>query len=90
MVAIALPAIRADLGAQVSGLEWTVNAYTLSFAVLLLTGSALGDRFGRRRMFTIGVAIFTAGSAAPRSRRRSARWWRPGRRRGWAARSRSR
>ena len=64
VVAIALPSIRADLGAQVSGLEWTVNAYTLSFAVLLLTGSALGDRFGRRRMFTIGVAIFTAGSAA--------------------------
>jgi MFS family permease len=48
----------------VSGLEWTVNAYTLSFAVLLLTGSALGDRFGRRRMFTTGVAVFTAGSAA--------------------------
>jgi EmrB/QacA subfamily drug resistance transporter len=64
VVAIALPAIRADLGAQVSGLEWTVNAYTLTFAVLLLTGSALGDRFGRRRIFTIGVAVFTAGSAA--------------------------
>ena len=64
VVAIALPSIRADFGAQVSGLEWTVNAYTLSFAVLLLTGSALGDRFGRRRMFTIGVAIFTAGSTA--------------------------
>jgi len=64
VVAIALPAIRADLGAQVSGLEWTVNAYTLSFAVLLLTGGALGDRFGRRRMFTVGVAVFTAGSAA--------------------------
>jgi len=48
VVAIALPAIRTDLGAQVSGLEWTVNAYTLSFAVLLLTGAALGDRFGRR------------------------------------------
>ena len=64
VVAIALPAIRADLGAEVSGLEWTVNAYTLTFAVLLLTGSALGDRFGRRRMFTIGVAVFTAGSAA--------------------------
>ena len=63
VVAIALPSIRADLGAQVSGLEWTVNAYTLSFAVLLLTGSALGDRFGRRRMFTVGVAVFTAGSA---------------------------
>jgi EmrB/QacA subfamily drug resistance transporter len=64
VVAIALPAIRADLGARVSDLEWTVNAYTLSFAVLLLTGSALGDRFGRRRMFTIGVGVFTAGSAA--------------------------
>ena len=64
VVATALPAIRADLGAQLAGLEWTVNAYTLSFAVLLLTGGALGDRFGRRRMFTIGVAVFTAGSAA--------------------------
>src|SRR5215470_6707940 len=64
VVATALPAIQAGLGAQVAGLEWTVNAYTLSFAVLLLTGSALGDRFGRRRMFTIGVAVFTAGSAA--------------------------
>jgi MFS family permease len=64
VVAIALPAIRTDLGAQVAGLEWTVNAYTLSFAALLLTGGALGDRFGRRRMFTIGVAVFTAGSAA--------------------------
>jgi len=64
VVAIALPAIRTSLGADVTGLEWTVNAYTLSFAVLLLTGSALGDRFGRRRMFTIGVAVFTAGSAA--------------------------
>jgi EmrB/QacA subfamily drug resistance transporter len=64
VVTIALPAIRTDLGAQAAGLEWTVNAYTLSFAVLLLTGGALGDRFGRRRMFTIGVAVFTAGSAA--------------------------
>src|SRR5258708_4809692 len=64
VVAVALPAIRTDLGAQMADLEWTVNAYTLSFAVLLLTGSALGDRFGRRRMFTIGVAVFTAGSAA--------------------------
>jgi MFS family permease len=63
VVAIALPAIRADFAARVSDLEWTVNAYTLSFAVLLLTGSALGDRFGRRRMFTAGVAVFTAGSA---------------------------
>jgi EmrB/QacA subfamily drug resistance transporter len=64
VVAIALPAIRADFAASVPDLEWTVNAYTLTFAVLLLTGSALGDRFGRRRMFTAGVAVFTAASAA--------------------------
>jgi len=64
VVTIALPSIRTDLSAHVADLEWTVNAYTLSFAVLLLTGGALGDRFGRRRMFTIGVAVFAAGSAA--------------------------
>src|SRR5512138_2427904 len=64
VVTTALPAIRTDLGAGLADLEWTVNAYTLSFAVLLLTGAALGDRFGRRRMFTIGVALFTAGSVA--------------------------
>ena len=51
VVTTALPVIRADLGASLEGLEWTVNAYTLTFAVLLLTGAALGDRFGRRRMF---------------------------------------
>ncbi len=64
VVTTALPVIRTDLGARVADLEWTVNAYTLSFAVLLLTAAALGDRFGRRRMFTVGVAVFTAGSAA--------------------------
>src|SRR5512146_1566884 len=64
VVTTALPVIRRDLHAGISGLEWTVNAYTLTFAVLLLTGAALGDRFGRRRVFTIGLAIFTAGSAA--------------------------
>jgi len=47
-----------------ASLEWTVNAYTLSFAVLLLSGAALGDRFGRRRMFVLGLGIFTLGSAA--------------------------
>ena len=56
--------IRHDLHAGISGLEWTVNAYTLTFAVLLLTGAALGDRFGRRRMFAIGLTIFTLASAA--------------------------
>ena len=64
VVTTALPVIKADLGASLSGLEWTVNAYTLTFAVLLLTGAALGDRFGRKRMFLAGLAIFTAGSAA--------------------------
>src|SRR4051812_24707256 len=64
VVTTAIPVIRDDLHAGLSGLEWTVNAYTLTFAVLLLTGAALGDRFGRRRMFAIGVAIFTAASAA--------------------------
>src|SRR5689334_24289635 len=64
VVTTAIPVIREDLHAGISGLEWTVNAYTLTFAVLLLTGAALGDRFGRRRLFAIGIAIFTAASAA--------------------------
>src|SRR6185503_4162374 len=64
VVTTALPSIRADLGATIQSLEWTVNAYTLSYAVLLLTGAALGDRFGRRRMFVIGLGIFTVASAA--------------------------
>ena len=63
VVTTALPVIRKDLGASIESLEWTVNAYTLTFAVLLLTGAALGDRFGRRRMFSIGLAIFTLASA---------------------------
>ena len=64
VVSTALPVIRTDLGATIEELEWTVNAYTLTFAVFLLTGAALGDRFGRKRMFTVGVAVFTAASAA--------------------------
>src|SRR5581483_548360 len=64
VVTMALPTIQRDLHASISGLEWTVNAYTLTFAVLLLMGAALGDRFGRKRLFLIGMAIFTAGSAA--------------------------
>ncbi|MET0773708.1 MAG: MFS transporter [Candidatus Limnocylindrales bacterium] len=63
VVTTALPVIKEDLGASVEQLEWIVNAYTLTFAVLLLTGAALGDRFGRRRMFVIGLAIFTGASA---------------------------
>jgi EmrB/QacA subfamily drug resistance transporter len=64
VVTTALPVIRGHLGGSIESLEWTVNGYTLTFAVLLLTGAALGDRFGRRRMFAIGMAIFTGGSAA--------------------------
>jgi len=63
VVTSALPVIRVDLHASLSQLEWTVNAYTLTFAVLLLTGAALGDRYGRRLMFSIGIGIFTVGSA---------------------------
>ncbi|MFI1969473.1 MFS transporter [Streptomyces cinnamoneus] len=64
VVTTALPAIREDLGGALGDLEWTVNAYTLTFAVLLMFGAALGDRFGRRRLFMIGVTIFTGASAA--------------------------
>jgi EmrB/QacA subfamily drug resistance transporter len=64
VVTTALPVIRVDLGASLPDLEWTVNIYNLAFACLLLTGAALGDRFGRRRMFAIGLAVFTAASAA--------------------------
>jgi EmrB/QacA subfamily drug resistance transporter len=64
VVTTALPVLRVDLHASLSDLEWTVNAYNLAFACLLLTGAALGDRFGRRRMFTVGLFVFTAASAA--------------------------
>ncbi|MFD5892134.1 DHA2 family efflux MFS transporter permease subunit [Streptomyces sp. NPDC060334] len=64
VVTTALPAIREDLGGKLEDLEWTVNAYTLTFAVLLMFGSALGDRFGRRRLFIVGLSIFTGASAA--------------------------
>jgi EmrB/QacA subfamily drug resistance transporter len=60
---VALPSIQRSLHASLSGLEWTVNAYTLSFAVLLVTGGRLGDIFGRRRVFLIGVVAFAAASA---------------------------
>src|SRR2546423_10752293 len=62
IVITALPSIRKAFGASVSDLEWTVNAYTLTFAVLMMTGAALGDGFGRKRFFIIGVSVFTAGS----------------------------
>src|ERR1700761_811297 len=64
VVNVALPSIHRDLGASIQALEWTVNAYTLAYTVLLLTGAALGDRFGRKRMFIAGIALFTVASAA--------------------------
>ncbi len=64
VVATALPVIRVQLHASLAALEWTVNAYTLSFAVLLLTGAALGERLGRRRILAVGIGLFTAASAA--------------------------
>ncbi len=64
VVSTALSTIRLHLAASIEQLEWTVNAYTLTFAVLLMTGSALGDRFGRRRLYVAGLALFSAASAA--------------------------
>jgi EmrB/QacA subfamily drug resistance transporter len=64
VVNVALPSIHRGLGASIQALEWTVNAYVLAYAVLLLTGAALGDRFGRKRMFIVGIALFTSASAA--------------------------
>ena len=64
VVTTALSTIRLHLGASVQQLEWVVNAYTLSLAVLLMTGAALGDRFGRRRLFALGLGLFSLASAA--------------------------
>ena len=64
VVTTALPSIRNHLHASLEGLQWTVNAYTLTFAVLLLTGATLGERYGRRRLFVAGLGLFTVGSAA--------------------------
>jgi EmrB/QacA subfamily drug resistance transporter len=63
VVSVALPTIHRELGASIQQLEWTVNAYVLAYAVLLLTGAALGDRFGRKRMFLLGLGLFTLASA---------------------------
>lgn len=63
VINVALPSIQSDLGASISALEWTINGYTLSFAVFLATGGRLGDILGRRRMFLAGVIIFAASSA---------------------------
>ncbi len=63
IVGVALPSIRADFGSTLEALQWTVNAYTIAYAVLLLTGAALGDRFGRKRVFMLGLGVFTFASA---------------------------
>src|SRR6478672_50261 len=64
VVSTSLSAIRLDLGASIEDLEWTVNAYNLSFAVLLIPAAALGDRYGRRTFYAIGLGLFSAASAA--------------------------
>jgi MFS family permease len=64
IITTAFATIRAEFGSPVETLQWTVNAFNLTFAVLLLTGAALGDRFGRRRMFAAGLALFVVASAA--------------------------
>src|ERR1700693_3360100 len=64
VVNVALPSIQRSLHASTASLEWTVNAYTLSFAVLLVTGGRLGDLFGRRRVFLAGVIVFALSSGA--------------------------
>jgi len=64
VVATALPTLRTHLHASLSDLEWTINAYNLVFACFMLTGAALGDRFGRKRLYVFGVSLFTAASAA--------------------------
>src|SRR5260370_21190557 len=64
VVVTALPAIQRDLGATMSLLEWTVNAFTLAVAAGIITAAALGDRLGRRRIFTLGLGLFTLASAA--------------------------
>src|ERR671937_2491322 len=64
VVVTALPAIQRDLHASLSTLEWTMNAFTLAFAAGITTAAALGDRFGRRRLFVIGLSLFSAASAA--------------------------
>src|SRR3982750_2690863 len=64
VVSTSLSTIRVDLGASLEDLEWTVNAYNLSFAVLLITAAALGDRYGRRSFYASGLGLFAMASAA--------------------------
>jgi MFS family permease len=73
VVNVALPRIQADLGMTAGGLEWVISAYALSLAALIPAGGVLGDRYGRKRVFLAGLAIFAAGrppARCPRTRRR--------------------
>ena len=93
IVNVALPSIRDDLGFSEASLAWVVNAYLLTFGGFLLLGGRLGDLFGHRRLFLVGIALFTAGVAGLRPRRprrpcwsapapcraSAARWCRPSR-----------
>src|SRR5437899_4193665 len=62
VVNVALPAIQSDLNVSVQGAQWVVNAYMLMLGALILVGGSAGDRFGRRRVFASGIAVFTAAS----------------------------
>ena len=77
VVNVALPTLGGDLNAGFAGLQWTVNGYTLTLAALILLGGSLGDRFGRRRVFVVGVAWFALASRCARSPRPSRCWLRP-------------
>ena len=70
VVNVALPSIQLHFGSGVSGLQWIIDAYTLVFAAFMLTGGTLGDLYGRKRLFLIGLTVFTAGSLSRVSRRR--------------------
>ena len=86
-VQVALPSIGRELDASLSGLQWTVTGYTLTLASLILLGGSLGDRYGRRRVFVIGVCWFARRVAGLRRWRRTpGSWWRRGRCRASAAR----
>ena len=79
VVNVALPRLGSDLGAGISGLQWIVDGYALVFAVMLLIGGFLGDRFGARRLYIAGVGLFASLRRSAASRPTSSRLWRPGR-----------
>ena len=86
VVNVALPDIGRDLGASTSSLQWILNGYLLTLASLILLGGSLGDRHGRRKVFVLGVALFTVASRSARRRPTRACWSPRGSSRGSAAR----